>query len=208
MPPGFRVRRVDGGVAPPRPLPGGLLWLRGRYVDGTDTEVAVGDGDRAGYVARVEAASEAWRAGEVPPVGLPDGSRLASEPFDLAAERTGARNARAERWHEEGFEGEWLVFRLGFDEDGIEIALPMISGRRSPSLFWIPATWRSDDRPPAPPPVDPAGRFGIRFERLTRGAQSRQPWTEGYLTVPGLRVELPKGWWPAAGLRSRDGATQ
>jgi hypothetical protein len=28
---------------------------------------------------------------------------------------------------------------------------------------------------------------------------------EGYLSMPGLKVELPKSWWPSASLRSRAG---
>ena len=58
---------------------------------------------------------------------------------------------------------------------------------------------------PAPPPVDPAERFGIRFDRLTPAERKSQPWTEGSLIVPGLVAELPRGWFPAASLRSSDG---
>jgi hypothetical protein len=61
------------------------------------------------------------------------------------------------------------------------------------------------DQAPAPPPVDPAERFGIRFERLRATEMAGQPFTEGHLTAPGLRAEVPKGWFPLASLRSRDG---
>jgi hypothetical protein len=81
----------------------------------------------------------------------------------------------------------------------------VVSGRRSEALFWIPLTWRAADQRPAPPPIDPAKRFGITFQRFTRAARDRNPWSEGYLEVPGLRLELPAGWWPVAHLRSEDG---
>jgi len=116
-----------------------------------------------------------------------------------------ARSGRAERWTEPGFSGNWLVFRLEFEDRGIEIGLPVLSGRESPSLYWIAASFRGPGRSPAEPPVDPAERFGIKWERLGRGDQARQPWMEGYLSMPGLKVELPKGWWPSASLRSRAG---
>ena len=102
-------------------------------------------------------------------------------------------------------EGEWLVFRLSFAERGLELGLPVVEGRRSPSLFWMPLTLRGPGEAPAAPPVDPAERFGIRFERLSRGEKNRRPWMEGFLFVPGLQVELPIGWWPSASLRSDDG---
>lgn len=114
-------------------------------------------------------------------------------------------SASAERWREPGFEGDWLVFRLVFSNAGFEIGLPVLEGRRSPSLFWIPVTWRVAGEPPAPPPVDPAERFGIRFEQLTPSERGERPWMEGYLRTPGLRAEVPKGWFPAASLRSRNG---
>jgi len=88
---------------------------------------------------------------------------------------------------------------------GVEIGLPVLSDWRSQALFRIPATWRDGDEPAAPPPIDPAKRFGIRFDRLGPSDRKRNPWTEGYLSVPGLRLELPVGWWPKAALRSENG---
>ncbi|MDX1388385.1 MAG: hypothetical protein R3344_04305, partial [Acidobacteriota bacterium] len=125
--------------------------------------------------------------------------------FELATDRTGARAARAERWVETGFAGSWLVFRLVFADRGVEIDIPVVSGRQSEALYWIPVSWRPDTLPPAPPPVDAAARFGIRWAPLTKAAKTHQPWTEGYLTTPGLRVELPKNWWPVVTLRSENG---
>jgi len=203
LPPGIRARRMDGGVPPPRGLAGGRMWLRGTFMDDRDTEVVLGDADRFGYIAEVRPAPEGWY--EQVPLGAPGATQLSSEPFDLVAERSGARQARAERWKEPGFDGEWLVFRLRFEEHGIEFGFPVLQGRRSESLFWIPLTWRPGDRAPAPPPIDPAERFGIRFERLRPTERQRYPWTEGFLSVPGLRMEVPKGWFPAAALRSQDG---
>jgi hypothetical protein len=205
LPPGFRARRTDGGVAPPLEVPGSLLWLRGRYVDAEGNVVAVGDGVRAGYVAEFRPPQADWVSGERPPAGAPTARRQAAQAFELAREHTGARGARAERWTEDGFAGQWLVFRLPFRERGVEIGLPVLGGRQSPSLYWIPLTWRSAEQAPAPPPVDPAERFGIRFEQLSRAARRKQPWTAGYLTVPGLQCELPEHWWPSAALRSTDG---
>jgi hypothetical protein len=205
LPPGFRARRMDGPVPAPLEIPGGLLWLRGRFQDMEGIEVAVGDERRAGYVAEVSPLRKTWSSGEEPPLGVPQAKATARQPFAMAAERTRAMSATAERWQEPGFSGEWLLFRLVFKERGVEIALPMIEGRRSSSLFWIPATWRPSDRSPAPPPVDPAERFGVRFKRLRPSEKSRQPWVEGYLEVPGLRAEVPSGWFPAASLRSHDG---
>jgi hypothetical protein len=205
LPPGFRARRMDGAVPAPIQVPGGLLWLRGRFRDMAGQAVAVGDDQRAGYVAEVRPLRNGWANGKEPPLGAPRAKASARRPYTLAAERTRANSAVAERWSEPEFSGEWLLFRLVFDEYGLEIALPVLEGRRSAALFWIPATWRPPDRPPAPPPVDPAERFGIRFERLRPSERSRQPWMEGYLDVPGFRAEVPKGWFPAASLRSHDG---
>ncbi len=205
LPPGIRARRMDGSVPPPTEIEGGRMWIRGRFVDEEGSEVIVGDDRSFGYLAEVKPLTDAWVQGKQAPLGAPGARAVGGESFNLAAERTRARSARAERWSEPGFAGEWLVFRLRFEERGIEIGLPVIRGTRSPSLYWIPVTWRPSDRSPAPPPVDPAQRFGIRFERLRRSDQQRHPWTEGYLQVPGLRVEVPKNWFPAAALRSATG---
>lgn len=205
LPPGVQARRTDAGVPPPVALGGGRLWIRGRFRDVEGQTVAIGDERVAGYVAEPESPDADWIAGKRPPVGAPTAKRSASEVFPLLQERTGATAARAERWTDPAFAGEWVVFRLLFEKRGVEIGLPVSEGRRSASLFWIPATWRDLGQAPAPPPVDPAARFGIRFERLGRVDQQKQPWMEGYLIVPGLRVEIPLGWWPAASLRSPAG---
>jgi hypothetical protein len=110
-----------------------------------------------------------------------------------------------DHYREPGFAGDWLVFRLAFPGKGIEIGLPVVQGWRSLALFWIPFTWRGAGKAPAPPPVDPAERFGIRFQQLSRVDKRRAPMVEGYLTAPGLRVELPTGWWPIASLKTADG---
>jgi hypothetical protein len=205
LPPGFRARRMDGTVPPPVEIPGGLLWIRGRLIDEHGETVAVGDDRRIGYVAEVRPPTKSWVAGESPPFGAGKAEKRATEPFSLLAERSGAKTARVENWHEAGWSGEWLVCRIAFRQVGFEIALPVVAGERSAALYWIAATWRPDTKAPAPPPVDPALRFGIRFERLRPSEQSRQPWTAGFLWVPGLRTEVPKGWTPLATLRSSDG---
>jgi hypothetical protein len=66
-------------------------------------------------------------------------------------------------------------------------------------------TYRGKDLPPAPPPIDPAERFGIRFERLEGSERRDRPWSEGILHAPGVTVELPRGWWPVVSMRSRNG---
>jgi hypothetical protein len=205
LPPGFRARRMDGGVPPPRNLPGARLWFRGRGVDTDGVRVVVGDERRFGYVARVDEPDKAWSSGARPPLGAPQAKRIDIEAFALLVERSRAQKATAERWAEAGFAGQWLVFRMRFEDHGYEIGIPVLEGRLSPSLYWIAATWRDDGRPPAPPPIDPAERFGIKFERLTRGDRQKQPWMSGYLTVPGLRAEISQGWVPAASLRSENG---
>ena len=205
LPPGFRAHRMDGGVPPPRELPGGLLWFRGRCVDTDGIQFVVGDENRFAYVARIEKPDKNWINAELPPVGAPDAKRADIEPFSLLAERSRAQKATAERWTEPGFVGQWLVFRMRFADHGYEIGLPVLEGHLSASLVWIAATWRDDSRQPSPPPVDPAERFGIKFERLTRVDRDKQPWMEGYLTVPGLRAEVSRGWVPAASLRSENG---
>ena len=205
LPPGFRARRTDGSVPPPRPIPGSRLWLRGRYIDIEGKPVVVGDQRRAGYVARIDEPDRAWRSGKTAPLGAPDAKQVVSQPYDLIEERTDAKDARAERWREPDFPGSWLLFRLTFADVGYEIALPVVKGRRSESLFWVPVSWRAAGETPAPPPIDPAMRFGIAFERLSRSEQKQVPWTEGYLDVPGLRVALPQEWWPSATLRAVDG---
>lgn len=205
LPPGFRARSMDGGVPPPRQLQGGLLWFRGRCVDSDGIQVVVGDGDRFGYVARIEAPDKDWTTGVRAPIGAPGARRVNIEPFPLLADRSHAQKATAERWSDAGFAGQWLVFRMRFADHGYEIGMPVLDGHLSASLVWIAATWRDDGRTPAPPPVDPAERFGIKFERLTRVDRDKQPWVEGHLTAPGLRAEISRGWVPAASLRSEDG---
>jgi hypothetical protein len=205
LPPGFRTRRTDGGVPAPVAIEGSELWFRGRFEDSAGDRVIVGDGRRAGYVARIDPPTERWAAGKRAPLAAPQATPVRSEPYPLAAERCGALSVTAERWKENGFSGDWLVFRLVFGNAGYEIGLPVLAGRRSPSLYWLPMTWRAAGEAPAPPPVDPAERFGIRFEQLTPAERGELPWMEGYLRVPGLRAEVPKDWYPAASLRSRDG---
>ena len=68
LPPGIRAMRLDAGVHAPVDVPGGLLWLRGRFHDIEGTRVVVGDSTRAGYVARVEASAKAWRTAASAPI--------------------------------------------------------------------------------------------------------------------------------------------
>jgi hypothetical protein len=204
LPPGTRARSASQGVAAPRPVPDQLLWLRGRYVDEEGTLVQIGDGRRAGYVAGRAPGPDRGAAAR-PPAGAPSATRSAVQPFALAVERTGATEATVEHWDEPGFAGRWLVVRLGVDAREIEIGLPVVAGWRSPSLYWIPITWRRSTEAPALPPVDSGERFGIEFSRLTKLQHVERPWIEGFLEVPGLRAELPRGWSPLAAVRSADG---
>ncbi|HJQ98230.1 MAG TPA: hypothetical protein VJ826_07935, partial [Candidatus Polarisedimenticolaceae bacterium] len=205
LPPGFRAMRLDLSVPAPRAIPGGIGWLRGRFVDRDGSSIAVGDGTHAGYLARVEAEDEAWRAGVAPPLGAPGADRLdEAELHDLALEWTGATKAVVSHWKEPGFSGDWLVFRLHLRGSGIEIGLPVISGWRSLALFWIPVTWRGPGRSPAPPPIDPAVALGVRFDRLGP-AEKRQALVEGTLQVGTLRLDIPRGYWPVANLAAPDG---
>jgi len=205
LPPGVRARRLDQGLSPPWPLPGALLWIRGRFLDHRGERVVIGDATRAGYLAGISSVDRAWALGEKPPLGAPRARLVAAGDASLPCEETGADGARAERWSEPGFAGQWIVFRLVFGGSGVEIGLPVVAGRQSESLFWIPTTLRAAGVPPAPPPVDPAERFGISFEQFTKLDQKRYPGFEGFLTVPGLRLTLPKGWIPVTTLRSEFG---
>jgi hypothetical protein len=205
LPPGLQAMRTDSGPGAGLAVPGGLLWIRGRFIDRNGDRVVVGDTARAGYVAALEGVDMEWPRSTRLPAGLKAGQRLALQDFDVVRDRTGAASATAARWSEDGFEGEWLVFRLGFGKTSLEIGFPLLEGRKSEALFWLPTTIRTGGRPPAPPPLDPAERFGITFERLTRTQRKETPWMEGYLTVPGLRVEIPLGWYPVNAMRTRDG---
>lgn len=205
LPPGVRAFRTDRGVSPPRAVAGGSLWLRGRFRDRTGANVVVGDARRAGYLADVGTPSAEWAAGSKAPRGVASGSLAAASDFDEAREWTKALTARAERWTEPGYEGAWLIFRLAFKDRGVEIGLPVLEGRQSTALFWLPLTWRGAGELPAAAPIDAAERFGIRFERFTRIEQAKNPWIEGFLSVPGLRAELPRSWEAAANLRTEDG---
>lgn len=207
LPPGFRTYRLDAGVPAAEHVPGALLWLRGRFRDLSGQLVAVGDDRRYGYVASVQPLTAEWIAGAVPPRGAPGASLAVPRPLAAAqmAEAAGAQSASAERWSEPRFAGDWIVFRLRYAQHGVEVALPVLGGRRSPSLFWIGQAFRPAGWPPAPPPVDPSERFGIEFERLTPAGRKASPWLEGYLHVPGLRAEVSRGFLPAASLRSTDG---
>lgn len=206
VPPGILARRLPSEPPPPRPLPGVSLWLRGRFVDRDGRMVALGDGSRAGYVAVVESPSRGWSEGTEPPRLCPRAVRVDGRPLDpLITDWTGARAGRVDHFKEPGWEGDWLVFRLVFVGQGIEVGLPVETGWRSLALFWIPFTWRPQGRPPAPPPLDPAERFGIRFLPLPQAERRRNPFVEGTLHVPGLRAVVPRGWWPVASLRTADG---
>jgi hypothetical protein len=206
LPPGLLARRLDSGPTAASAVRDGSLWFRGRFVDRDGIEVRVGDGRRAGYVATIRGGLDSWREGGRPPLGSPTAVQKDRLPLEqIAVEGTRARSGWASSWTEPGFPGEWLVFGLEFEGEAVEIGIPVLTGNRSLALFWIPVTWREEGRAPAPPPVDPAKRFGIRFDRASRGDRSRRGAVEGTLDVPGLRVELPLGWWPSAALRSRDG---
>jgi hypothetical protein len=205
LPPGVRSKQVDFGIGPPRPVEGGLLWIRGRFVDRNAKQVVIGGPRRAGYVAELPTAAEGWSAGRTVPLGMPAGERVSSEPFDTVLDWTRAKAARAEKWREPGWDGEWMVFRLVFDRRGVEIGLPIAAGFDSLALFWIPCTWREADQAPAAPPIDPARRFDIRFEALSGADRRTHPLAQGFLVVPGLRMEIPRGWAPVVSLRSRDG---
>jgi len=205
LPPGLLARRTDLGVPAPRPVPGGVLWLRGRFTDRQGNPVVVGDGNRAGYVAEVPKPPRGWSRAATPPVGIPGATLAAMEPFGLAADRSHAGDATAARWSEPGFAGSWLVFRLQGTGFGVEIGLPVLLGRTSPALFWVPATYRPPGMAPAAPPIDPSDRFGMRFEPPLPSEARRDPTLEGRASGPGFRAEVPKGWWPRANLRTADG---
>ena len=205
LPPGVRAMRLDLSVPAPRAIPGGIAWLRGRFLDRDGSPIAVGDGTRAGYIARVGAEDEAWRAGVAPPLGAPAAERLdEAELHDLVLEWTEATKAVVSHWKEPGFAGDWLVFRLHLRGSGVEIGLPVVTGWRSLALFWIPVTWRGPGRSPAPPPIDPAIGLGVRFDRLGP-AEKRQGLVEGTLQVGTLRLDIPRGYWPVANLGAPDG---
>lgn len=206
LPPGMRAIRLSPEADAPRPLGHAVAWMRGRFLDRDGAPIAVGDGRRVGYVAYVEGSNEEWRAGVAPPFGARSAERLDEARLDdIVEEWTGATKAVVSHWKEPGFAGDWLVFRLHLRTAGVEIGLPVLSGWRSLALFWIPVTWRDGGKSPAPPPIDPAERLGVRFERLRAGERARQGLVEGTLVVGSLRVEIPRGYWPVANLGSSDG---
>jgi hypothetical protein len=206
LPPGFRAYRLDLGVPAAEQVPGALLWFRGRFRDRSGMLVAVGDERRYGYVAAIESPSQAWSTGGSAPRGAP-GALAASRPVPAPelAQSVGAAAASVERWRDPRFDGDWIVFKIRYEAQGVEIGLPVLGGRRSPSLFWIGQSFRPEGWPAAPPPVDPARRFGIDFARLTPSGRKSSPWVEGYLHVPGLRADVSRGLVPSASLRSTDG---
>ena len=53
--------------------------------------------------------------------------------------------------------------------------------------------------------MDPAKRFGFAYVPLSKLEKARAPWMEGVLTVPGLRIEIPRQWSAVANLRGSDG---
>jgi hypothetical protein len=206
LPPGVRAARLDAGVPAPRPMPYAVAWLRGRFDDRNGIAVAIGDAQRAGYVAVLDPPDEAWRAGVAPPLGARGAERADEAKLDdTVLEWTGASRAVVSHWKQEGFAGDWLVFRLLVAGRGVEIGLPVVTGWRSLALFWIPVTYRGAGRAPAPPPIDPAASLGIRFDKLRASEAKRLALLEGYLTVADLRMDVPRGFWPIANLGSRDG---
>ncbi len=206
LPPGILARRLGPELPPPTPMPGAVLWLRGSVVDRDGTVVVVGDASRAGYVAEVPTPGPGWATGSTPPLLSPSATREDGDRLDpLIAEWTGATQGRVEHFREPGWDGDWLVFRLLFKDRGIEIGLPVVQGWRSLALFWVPFTWRAQGQAPAPPPIDPAERFGIRFIPLSPADRRRNALLEGSLQLPGFRADVPRGWWPVASLRTSDG---
>lgn len=206
VPPGVHVRRLDTGVAPPRTVPEASMWLRGRFRDRNGTDVVLGDGVRAGWIVEIRGEDlAAWRRGERPPVACPSARPVDRLSLGPDVEPTGAEEGWASSWKEAGFDGMWIVFGLDFGDRGVELSFPMADGRRSLALFWMPLTWRDASRPPAPPPIDPASRFGIRFDPLSRLDRSRKGDLAGTLHAPGVRLDLPRGFWPVATLSSPDG---
>ncbi len=207
LPPGVRATRLDiGAPSPTGSAPGAVLWFRGRFVDQGGQRVVIGDGTHVGYVANIRPYDRQWLGGKNPPLGAPKATLISRESFHATESKgTGSASVWAERWKEPGFGGEWLVFRLDQRVFGVEVGVPMVSGRQSLSVFWLPLTWRGPGVASATPPLDPAERFGIIFDRFGKVAQKQNPFSEGYLRVPGLRLELPKKWWPSAMLRSKNG---
>jgi hypothetical protein len=123
----------------------------------------------------------AWSTGAQAPLGAKGAKKLAGEDFTIACEQTGAVAAQAERWSEPGFAGEWLVFRLLSKGAGMEIGLPILSGRQSEALFWIPTTLRGPGS---------AGRASGRSGPTASGSpQAVQPARAG--EPPGAR-RLPR----------------
>lgn len=208
LPPGFRALRTEGGVQAPYPVAGQVLWFRGVVTDNDGEELRIGDGWRVGYVSRVEgevSGKSGWLRSVPAALHEKTSALERSQPFPLLAERVQAETGYALRFSEVGWKGQWFIFRMVFDDHGFEIGLPVVRGATLPSLYWIPLTWRDRSRAPAPPPVDPAERFGIRFDRLRPLERKRKPWAEGTFEAPGMTMEMPRGWYPAASLRSIDG---
>jgi hypothetical protein len=205
LPPGILARSLGADPPAPRPMPGASLWLRGSFVDRDGNQVVVGDPFRAGYVARIGRPARSWAEGSDPPLLCPSARRVDGRPLDpLLSAWTRAKAGRVDHFEEPGW-GDWLVFRLVFEAEGIELALPVARGWRSVALFWIPFTWRPAGERPAPPPIDPAERFGIRFLPLPPSDRRRNVFDEGTLELPGVRMVVPRGWWPVASLQSSDG---
>ncbi|MDH3627537.1 MAG: hypothetical protein OES25_07760 [Acidobacteriota bacterium] len=208
LPPGFRALRIEGKVRAPDPIEGQALWFRGVVSDSLGETLRVGDGWRVGYVSRLDGAGSSvsdWLRS--PPLALADRASALkrAQAFELLATRSQATTGHAARFEEAGWSGQWFIFRMVFEDHRFEIGMPVIEGSRSPSLYWIPLTWRDIGRAPAPPPVDPAERFGIRFDRFRPLERNHQPWSDGTLDAPGITMEIPRGWFPAASLRSADG---
>jgi tetratricopeptide (TPR) repeat protein len=212
VPPGVIARKMSAAS----PIPwrsANVLWMKGEFSDSTGKSVKIGDQEFYGYMdllnMQTEKKSVQYTLGRLeprPPLSDPYSKYLSGEDFTaIAKEAAACDRAWVGKYKGNQFSGIWLVFRMSFKKFVVEFGFPMVRGMDSPSIFWIPTTFRLEGVPTALPPVDAAEKFNISFRNASMSERRDPLGKEGDLYTPEFSLEIPSGWKPSINYRSIDG---
>jgi hypothetical protein len=205
-------RRMDA-ASPIKKRSSNVLWLKGEFTDNNGISVKMGDQEFFGYVDLFEletvAQSVKYTLGKPkprPPLSDPGSKFVSGQDYtSIAKEAAACDYSWVGRFQGDLFSGTWLVFRMSYEKLIVEFGFPMVRGEESPSIFWIPTTFRVEGMPTALPPVDAAEKFNISFQHGSVSERRDPLGKEGDLYTPEFSVEIPSGWKPSINYRSIDG---
>ncbi len=211
-PPGVIGRKMTAAFPVPRRSTN-LLWMKGGFTDSGGRSVQIGDQEFYGYMdlleMNTEEQSNQYTLGTKKPhapLADPESKFLTGEDYTaIAKEATACDYSWVGKFKGNQFSGTWLVFRMSFKKMVVEFGFPMIQGMDSPSIFWIPTTFRVEGMPTALPPVDAAEKFNISFKHAPLSERREPLGKEGDLYTPEFSLEIPPGWNPSINYRSIDG---